>query len=304
MKRQKTDPKLSIIIVSYNTRELLRACFSSIAKSHSGKSAWEVIVVDNGSQDGSVEEIKNGDTILIQNTVNKGFAAANNQGIRIAKSDYILLLNTDCEVEPDTIVKTLDYFHQHPEIGAVTCKLLLPDGSLDTACHRGFPTPWAAFTYFTGLEKLFGRSRIFGQYHQQYKPMDDPHDVDSISGAFFLIRRSVVDAVGLLDENFFMYGEDIDWCYRIRNRGMRIAYYPYASVIHKKHQSGLDQSNDGLRLQTKRHFYDAMRIFYNKHYRRRYGWIATALVLLGIKVLQGVALQGKATPYVIHEHRY
>lgn len=274
MKQQKSEPSLSIIIVNYNTRDLLRARLETLS--------WPVIVVDNGSTDGSTEAISN--FKIIRNTRNLGFAAANNQGIQKAKSKYVLLLNTDCEATPAAIIETLRYIDDNPDVGAVTCKLLLPDGSMDPACHRGFPTPWASLTYFLGLEKLFSTSSFFGQYHQGYKSMKDPHEVDCISGAFFLVRREVINQVGLLDEKFFMYGEDIDWCYRIRQAGWKIRFYPRVSAVHAKHQSGLAHADRALRSETRKYFYDAMKLFYHKHYHRRYSPLVSTLVLIGIKL--------------------
>lgn len=277
MKPQKM-PDMSIVIVNFNTRELLRARLHAF----SGR----IIVVDNASTDGSREmvekEFPNVD--LIRNQRNVGFAKANNQGIQRVKSRYVLLLNTDCEGTHQAIRDVVNYFEDHPDVGAVTCRLVLVDGSMDPACHRGFPTPWASLTYFLGLEKLFPASRIFGQYHQGYKPMGEIHDVDCISGAFFLVRREVIEKVGLLDEAFFMYGEDIDWCFRIRKAGYRIQFYPHVSVMHKKHQSGLAHANDELRRETRKHFYGAMKLFYNKHYRKSYSPLVSSLVLFGIKL--------------------
>ena len=276
MKQQKSEADLSIVIVSYNTQELLRARLKTLQ--------GVVIVVDNASEDGSVEIVKSANIDVIVNEKNLGFAAANNQGIQRTKSKYVLLLNTDCEATHQAIAETLKFLDSHPEVGCMSCKLVLSDGTIDPACHRGFPSPWASLTYFLGLEKLFPASRIFGQYHQGYKPMGEIHDVDCISGAFFLVRREVIDEVGLLDEAFFMYGEDIDWCFRIRKAGYRIQFYPHVSVVHKKHQSGLAHANNQLRRETRKHFYDAMKLFYNKHYRYRYNPIVSAFVLLGIKL--------------------
>ncbi len=277
MKNEKM-PDVSIVIASYNTRELLRERLKSLQ--------WQIIVVDNASFDGSAEMVKKEfpNVDLIKNQQNAGFAKANNQGIQRTKSHYVLLLNTDCEATRPAITETLKFLDAHPEVGGLSCKLVLPDGSMDPACHRGFPTPWASMTYFLGLEKLFPASRIFGQYHQGYKPMGEIHDVDCISGAFFLLRREVIEKVGLLDEAFFMYGEDIDWCFRIRKAGYKIQFYPHVSVVHKKHQSGLAHADSTTQGQTRKHFYDAMRLFYNKHYRGRYSPLVTSLVLLGIKL--------------------
>lgn len=278
MKQPKKDVDLSVVIVNYNTRELLRSRLAQLQ--------GRVIVVDNGSIDGSQEMVRRSfpAVYLITNVQNVGFARANNQGIRMTKSAYVLLLNTDCEATAQVVADVVNYLDHHPDVGAATCKLMLTDGSMDPACHRGFPTPWASLTYFFGLERLLPRSHLFGQYHQGYKPMHDVHDVDCISGAFFLVRREVIDQVGLLDEAFFMYGEDIDWCYRIRNAGWKIRFYPRVSITHKKHQSGLARTDGPTREQTKKHFYEAMRLFYDKHYRHRYGALISSLVLSGIKL--------------------
>ncbi len=278
MKQSKKDIDLSIVIVNYNTRELLRSRLATLP--------GRIIVVDNASTDGSQEMVRRSfpGVHLITNAQNVGFALASNQGIRMTKSTYVLLLNTDCEATHWAITEVTNYLDHHPEVGAATCKLMLPSGLMDPACHRGFPTPWASLTYFVGLEKLFPSSRLFGQYHQGYKPMEEVHDVDCISGAFFLVRREVIDQAGLLDEAFFMYGEDIDWCYRMRSAGWKIHFYPRVSITHKKHQSGLAQADNGLRSQTKKYFYDAMKLFYGKHYSRRYNPLVSALVLLGIKL--------------------
>ncbi len=289
MKQQNTKLDLSIIIANYNTRGLLRTCLASISVSQQKSDRWEVVVVDNASSDGSQKEVQNAkfkmqNVTLIQNKENRGFAAANNQGIRASKGRYILLVNSDTEVAPRVTRELIHYSDEHHDVGALTCLVTLADGSVDPACHRGFPTPWASLTYFMGLEKLFPSSLAFGQYHQGYKPMDEIHDVDCISGAFFLVRREVVDAVGALDESFFMYGEDVDWCYRIREAGWKIRFYPHVSITHKKHQSGLAHPDATERENTRKHFYDAMRLFYGKHYRRRYSGLISSLVLFGIRL--------------------
>lgn len=279
-------PDLSIIIVNYNTRELLHACLGSLNASDKHSDNFEIVVVDNASKDGSLEMVARDFPIVkrIALGANMGFAAANNRGIKASTGRYVLLLNSDTEVAPDVLRELIRYTDEHDDVGALTCLLKLSDGSIDPACHRGFPTPWASLTYFLGLEKFFGSSRLFGQYHQGYKSVGEIHDVDCISGAFFLVRREVIDRIGLLDENFFMYGEDIDWCYRIRDGGWKIRFYPRVSILHKKHQSGLAHGDDELRGQTRKHFYDAMKLFYNKHYRYRYNPLVSALVLIGIKL--------------------
>ncbi len=274
--------KLSIIIVNFNTRDLTVACLASLAKAQI-KESWEIIVIDNASVDDSVVAMKSlklkvKSLKIIENIENVGFAKANNQGIRVAKGEYILLLNSDTEVGEYSIEKMLAFMEAHPKVGVATCKVLLADGALDPASHRGFPTPWVSFTYFVGLEKLFPRSPLFSGYHKGYLPMDVPHQIDSPSGAFFLTRKKVIDDVGLLDEQFFMYGEDIDWAYRIKEKGWEIWFNPEVSITHFKKQSGRSNQNPALRKKTQRYFYETMFLFYKKHYAHRYGLLTQLLV--------------------------
>jgi hypothetical protein len=170
----------------------------------------------------------------------------------------------------------------HPKAGVSTCKLLLSDGSMDPACHRGFPTPWAACTYMLGFEKVFPKSHVFGQYHEGYKDMTVPHQIDCPSGAFFLVRREVIDQVGMLDEDYFMYGEDIDWAYRIKEKGWEIWFNPYASILHLKKQSGRKHENNSIVKHANANFYTTMKLFYKKYYEKVYPWMVTRLVYFAI----------------------
>lgn len=278
---------ISIIIVSYNTKDLLVSCLLSLISAQTNNDRWEVIVVDNASSDGSVEALNNlrptiYDLRTIRNETNVGFAKANNQGIKEAKGKYILLLNSDTEVGEGSIQLVHQYMEKHTNVGVATCKLILPDGRIDPASHRGFPTPWAAFTYFAGLEKVFPKSPLFAQYHQWYKDMSKPHEIDSPSGAFFMVRRKVIDQIGLLDESYFMYAEDIDWSYRIKQAGWKIVFLPDARVLHKKKQSGRVSGDRNLRRQTDVHFYQTMRQFYDKHFRSQYSFFVTLAVYAAI----------------------
>ena len=280
---------VSIIIVSFNTSELIVRCLASLGEAKTVNDRWEIIVVDNGSTDGSIKKISNFqipncNVKVIQNKQNLGFAKANNIGIKKSQGRYILLLNSDTEVSKGVIQSMLAFMDRHTEAGAATCKLVLPDGRMDPACHRGFPTPWAALTYFMGFERLLPGSGIFAQYHMGYKDISTAHEVDAISGAFFMVRKAVIDEVGLLDEDFFMYGEDLDWTYRIKQKGWKILFNPEVSVLHRKKQSGREHTDPVVRHQTERHFYEAMKLFYKKHYAKRYGWLVTQLILLGIKL--------------------
>lgn len=280
MPKNKPILDLSVIILNFNTRELTRTCIRSVLSSRIAPYTMEVIVCDNGSTDGSVEMLRKEfpDVQIIQNKKNMGFAAGNNPGIRSSQGRYVLLLNSDTEVPKTTLSTMIAFMDEHPEAGASTCKLILPDGSMDPACHRGFPTPWAAFTYLTKLERLFPKSRLFGEYHQGYKDIGTIHEVDCIVGAFFLVRREVIQQVGLLDEDYFMYGEDIDWAYRIRERGWKILFNPTVTILHKKKQSGRSNAKRDRRVTTEIYFHRYNWLFYKKHFAKKYGWWLTALV--------------------------
>lgn len=272
----KNSKDISVIILSFNTKDLTRACLKSLHVSHLHEFTMEVIVCDNASTDGTDAMVQKefSSVRFIQNGKNKGFAAGNNTGIKQAKGRYVLLLNSDTEVSPDALSQMITFMDAHPEAGAGTAKLILSDGSLDPACHRGFPTPWSAFTYYMKLEKLFGKLKLFGGYHQKYKDLKIPHEVDAISGAFFMVRRDVITAVGMLDESYFMYAEDIDWAYRIKQAGYQIWFNPGATVIHRKKQSGRAHVDRDLRVRTHRYFLTYNRLFYTKYYEKKYpAWV-------------------------------
>lgn len=282
---------LSIIIVSYNTKEILRNCLNSVRLSTKDAGYQsEIIVVDNGSKDESAEMVRKDfpDTKLIKNTTNLGFARANNIGIKASKGKYTLLLNSDTVIFSDVIPKMIEFMKKNPKVGVSTCRVELENGKLDPACHRGFPTPWASFTYFTGLEKIFPKCKIFGQYHQTYKDLSTLHEIDSCSGAFYFIRRRVIEDVGLLDEDYFIYGEDLDWSYRIKQKGWKIYFNPNTKILHLKKRSGRYHPNEAIKNKTTEYFYDTMELFYNKNLRQKYPWFITKLVMLGIKLKSGI----------------
>lgn len=277
---KKTNIDVSVVILNYNTRDLTRTCLATLRASDLGAYAMEVIVCDNGSSDGSCAMIREEfpEVLLIQNKKNLGFAAGNNPGIKRACGRYVLLLNTDTEVPPNTISTMIRFMDEHPDAGASTCKLLLPDGSMDPACHRGFPTPWVSLTYVAKMEALFPKTRLFGEYHQGYKDLSVIHEVDCIVGAFFLVRRTVIDEVGLLDEEYFMYGEDIDWAYRIKQKGWKIMFNPHVAILHKKKQSGRANTLKKRRVTTELYFHTYNWLFYTKNYAKKYGRLLTFLV--------------------------
>ena len=273
---------VSVIILNFNTLALTKICLETLQRSNLGSYTMEIIVCDNASTDGTDLMVKKEfpSVTFIQNGGNVGFAAGNNPGIKKASGRYILLLNSDTEVPEHTIATMVKFMDDHPKAGVSSCKLLLMDGTIDPACHRGFPTPWNAFTYYANLELLFPRIKLFSGYHQGYKDMTKPHEVDCISGAFFLVRKEVIDAVGMLDESYFMYAEDIDWAYRIKQAGWQIWFNPTVTILHKKKQSGRSNANKERRIKTQTLFIQYNRLFYTKHYEKKYPWIVTQLVYL------------------------
>ncbi|NMC36058.1 glycosyltransferase family 2 protein [Candidatus Beckwithbacteria bacterium] len=276
---------ISIIILNYNTKDITLKCLESVCQSDFDSYSWEIVLVDNASSDDSAKAFKTFKqdhkqikVTIIENTRNTGFAAGNNKGIRKASGTYILLLNSDVILEKDTIKKQLNFLEKNQDFAAATCKLILQSGKLDPACHRGFPTPWASLTYFAKLEKLFPTTKLFGGYHQGWKDMTKAHQVDVISGAFFLIRKQVLDQVGLFDEGYFMYAEDIDLCLRLKKQGFNIAFNPVSQALHLKGESGRKDK------QSKSHYYfwETMQLFYKKHYAKTYPkplmWLIFAVI--------------------------
>ncbi|MDR1330666.1 MAG: glycosyltransferase family 2 protein [Tannerella sp.] len=255
--------KLSIVIVNYNVKHCLWQCLDSVARATRGMAA-EVIVVDNCSSDRSAEYIKPAfpHVRYVENAENAGFARASNQAIRMAQGQYVLLLNPDTVVGEETLARTCAFMDAHPAAGALGVKMIDACGRFHPESKRGFPTPWNAFCKMAGLARLFPRSRTFGGYHVRYLDDDAPHEVDVLSGAFMLLRRHALERTGLLDEAFFMYGEDIDLSWRIRRAGFGVHYLP-EPIIHYKGESTRKD------LRYVRIFHDAMRIFFRKHYPRR-----------------------------------
>ncbi len=253
---------LSVIIVSYNVRDFLGQAITSLKKALRNIE-HEIFVVDNASSDGTVELVEKRfpDVKLIANTENFGFGKANNQAIQQSKGDYLCVINPDTIVQEDTFTTLLSFFDTYPDAGALTCKILNPDGTLQLACRRSFPTPWVAFTKISGLANLFPKSRLFGRYNLTYLDPEQFYEVEAISGSFMLVRKETVDKVGGFDEDFFMYGEDLDWCYRIRQGGYKIYYVPDTQIIHFKGESSKKSP-----LAQRKLFYEAMNLFVNKHF--------------------------------------
>lgn len=280
--------KLSIIVVSYNTAELTLACLDSVSaslKKHPVQA--EIIVVDNDSTDNSVElirnlELKTKNLKLIENKSNLGFGKANNLGLEKTEGKYILFLNSDTLVDNVNFQKLISVMDEDEKIGVLTVRVNLENGKIDPASHRGFPTIWRSFTYFSKLEQLTKHipvlNRVFGGYHLAHLDLETTHEIESPSGAFFLTRKTILDKLCGFDEKFFMYGEDLDLSMRIKKLGLKILFYPSQQIIHLKGKSGMKNGDTKVKVQTSTHFYDAMKTFYDKHYATKNPKIINTLV--------------------------
>ena len=244
---------LSIIIVNYNVRDYLAECLRSLAPACRTLQA-ETIVVDNASVDGSAGMVRQRfpEVHVIANDRNRGFGQAVNQGLAAAAGRAIVMLNPDTLVQADTFTTMLDWLRDHPRCGMAGCMLLNADGSFQLACRRSIPTPWSALAKLSGLSRLFPGSRRWSEYNLTWLDQNRATQVEAISGAFMMVRREIVDSVGPLDERFFMYGEDLDWCLRVRQAGWTVDYVPYTRIIHYK-----GASTSQTRLTSRREFYRA-----------------------------------------------
>ena len=290
---------LAIVIVNYNVCALLCNCLKSVYAS-TGVS-FEVCVVDNASPDASADMVAREfpQAHLIRNTQNMGYAAANNLGLKhfgfgdqnSETPRYALLLNPDTVVPPDAFARMIQLMDDHPDFGVSGPKLVRLDGSLDLACRRGFPTVEVSFWRLTKLSKLFPRSKRFGRYNMTYLDPDQAAKIDAVVGAFMLVRREAIAQAGLLDEIFWMYGEDLDWAYRIKQFGWHVYYYPPVVVTHvKRASSGQD---DAGAAKAKYEFDRAMWLFYHKHYQSTTPGLVDWLVKLGLGLKGGAQLRAE-----------
>ena len=278
--------KLSVVIVNYNVKYFLEQCLHSVEAAIKGIDA-EVFVVDNNSVDGSVEMVREKfpDVKLIANTVNTGFSVANNQAIKVASGEYILLLNPDTVVELDTFSKSVEFMDAHPDAGGLGIKMVDGSGRFLPESKRGLPTPAVAFYKIFGLSALFPKSRIFGQYHLGYLDNEKTHVVDVLAGAYMMLRRETLEKTGLLDETFFMYGEDIDLSYRITKSGYKNYYFPGARIIHYKGESTKKSSINYVFV-----FYNAMVIFARKHFSQKNARLFSFLIHIAIYLRAGISI--------------
>ncbi len=318
---------VGIVILNWNTRELLHRCLETVLASE-GEIRLHIVVVDNASTDGSADMVRRDfpGVELIVSDRNGGYPYGNNlglrsmgfgdplmkspqasaaqvsvasrqstqsftprpegeeQGVRVSPPRYALLLNPDTEVPPNALADMVTFMDARPDVGVAGPKLVLPDGSLDKAARRSFPTPLVSFYHFSKLAKLFPNSPRFGRYNMTFIDPDTEIEVDSVVGAYMQIRREAIRAVGLLDETFFMYGEDLDWAYRIKQAGWKVIYHPQVTVKHVKKAA----SRKSQRAQFE--FWRAMLIFYRKHYRASTPFWLHSLVMMGLLLKGGRSL--------------
>lgn len=290
---------LSVIIVNYNVRDFLEQALRSVERASRSLSV-EVFVVDNDSADGSVAMVRDRFTsvVCIANETNEGFGAANNRALRRARGRYVLILNPDTILQEDTLDTLVRFMDQRPDAGAVGCQILNPDGSFAPESRRSFPTPDVAFFRMTGLSRLFPGSRTFGRYNMTFLPRDQVAEIDALSGSCMFVRRAALldtgepaphAPAGLFDEAFFMYGEDLDLCFRIQDAGWKIWYTPETRIIHYKGESTKKSEFRYVRL-----FYGAMVLFTRKHIRTRYSGLFSAVLQVAIVIRAGGSIMGEA----------
>ncbi|MFH1515913.1 MAG: glycosyltransferase, partial [bacterium] len=268
---------LTVVIVNYNVRPFLDHCLQSVERASSGLKV-QTIVVDNASADDSVEMVKARypDVILIENRENKGFARANNQAFELALGETVLILNPDSFVQEDTLHSLISCLESSEDIGAVGPKIIMPDGRFEPRSMRGFPNPWAAFSYLSGLSSLFPRSKFFSRYLLTYLDPELQHEVDALSGSCMMVRREVLRKLHGFDGDYFMYGEDLDLCYRIKQLGYRIIYNSKTRIVHFKGES-TKRSDIDYRF----HFQKAMRLFVDKHLAGSLSIVYRGIIALG-----------------------
>lgn len=281
---------LAIVILNYNTAELLRACLHTLMLAET-ELRFAVCVVDNASLDGSAAMVRREFPAVhvIENRTNRGYSAGNNDGLRWFGLDsggaqdqgeaaprYALLLNPDTLVPPTALAAMVAFMEARPRVGVAGPRVRRPDGSLDRACRRSFPTPQVSFYRMVGLSRLFPHSRRFNAYNMEFWAEDAVHPVDSVVGAFMLLRRAAVAQTGLLDEAFFMYGEDLDWAKRIKDAGWEVWYNGQVEITHVKEAASRQSSKSRI------DFYEAMWIFYRKHYAAATPWWLHQVIRLGI----------------------
>lgn len=290
---------LSVIIISFNTKEITKKCLINLKNNFKKYPLdYEIIIVDNNSRDGSVEMLSEfnrqwQNLKVYFSKKNLGFGKANNLGVSKSKGKYILYLNSDAMVKDIDFSDIIYLFESHRDIGALTVKVILSNGEIDPASHRGFPTLWRSFTYFSGLEKISKNipilNRLFGGYHLVNLNLGEIHEIDVLTGAFLFTKREIIDRFGGFDKDYFAYGEDIEMAFQIKKMGYKIIYYPLWKVLHLKSVSGLKKKDIKIRSKTSFYFYNSMKIFYHKHYAKNHNWLINQLVYLAIDIKKNLS---------------
>lgn len=289
------SPELSICIPTYRAKTLLRECLQSICENTRAITpertfSLEIIVVDNNSQDGTIEMLREQfpGVQVIQNDHNAGFARPINQALKMSGGKYALLLNNDTVVLLNALDRLMEFMGAHPEVGICGPKVLNRDGTLQKQCRRSFATPWDLFCYFSGLSTLFPKNRLFARYLVTYEDENTTHAVDAVSGSCMLIRREVLNQIGLLDERFFAYQEDADYCFRAKRAGWQVYYYPVAQIIHYGGQGG----SRATPYQSIYEWHKSYWLYYRKNLASRYfflfNWFYYLVMLLKLASALGV----------------
>lgn len=293
---------LSIIVSTFNIRDLLHDCLLSLEKARPNMKkagySFEVIVSDNGSDDTDEMMKKEFPHMKYRRNGNIGFSAGNNIVRNLCNGEYILMLNADTTIEEDTLPESIKYMEDHPDVGAMTCKIVMTDGTLDRDARRSFPTPWVAFTHMSKLDRIFPKSKIFGRYWVGYLDPDQESEADVIEGAYCLVPKKIMDQINWYDEDYFLNGEDIDLCWKIWKLNKKIMYVPRIKISHYKGAAKGKTQKPGVKvkvdLATKKKVLiagsDAMKIFYTKHYKDKYPAIMSSAVLSGIWVMKQIRL--------------
>ena len=284
--------KLTVVVVNYNAQEYLEECLQSIQE-ETREAGYQMVVVDNASQGPDLPPLraKHPSLHLLLNKTNLGFATACNQGLRAHPADFYLLLNPDCRILDGAIDKSLGFLESHPQVGIVGCRVNNPDGSLQLACRRSIPRPSIALYRILKLSLLFPRSRKFARYNLSYLDDGETHEVEAVSGSFLMFRHQVLRDIGYLDESFFLYGEDLDFCYRAILEGWKVFYHPKAQIIHYKRRSSKQDTQTSAY-----HYYNAMEVFYRKHFARQASFLQNLLVFGGVRLLHCSSRLRQALP--------
>ncbi len=264
---------LSIVIINHNTKALTAQTIQSIFDTKP-QITFEIIVVDNSTRPEEYYTDNREGVTVLSHVENRGFAHGCNTGARIAKGEYVLFLNSDTVMQPNTLYASVQYMQQHKEVGGLGVQVVLESGELDHACKRGFPTPWNAFCYFAHLDKMFPKIPCFNGYRLGHLDRNKSHQVDAVTGAYLMMSAKLYRQLHGFDETFFMYGEDLDLCWRIKEAGYQVVYYAPVTCLHLKGQSGRASKNDLVQY----HFYNAMLIFYDRYYQDKYpNWLTGAV---------------------------